>query len=532
MNILQAIHDENLFRPFLADPDSWSNWQVALSALYGLPIKAKADRELVRQCTGRDPVKLPRSGFGRALFLTGRRSGKSRTAAIIGAFEAALGGHESKLAPGERGVVVIASPTRNQSRIVTDYVRAVFTTPMLKAEVVSETRDGFELRSGTRIEILAGDWRTVRGYTLLAAIVDEVCFFGLDGESKIKSDTELVRALEPSLATTQGRLIAISSPYARRGWSFSTYKKCFGNDAGRTLVWNCPSKTMNPTLRQSIIDAALAEDLASAKAEYLGEFRDDIATFLSREVIEACVVPGRVELLPDPRRNNYCAFCDISGGRVDDAALAIGHVDSNKVVVDFVRAWKPPFSPDAVIGEMVAELGRFGIDECVGDSYSAEFVKSSFESRGIRYRRSTTNVWADDVRAMTAKPRSQLYLELLPRLCSQEIELLDNEALISQLASLERRTRVGGRDLIDHPPGGHDDLANAVAGVADVCSQRVVVAGAVCFGDSDIDRSPLQRTLDRLEAERLDRLREERALCGGDEAQEPWFNLMRKVGRI
>jgi hypothetical protein len=38
--------------------------------------------------------------------------------------------------------------------------------------------------------------------------------------------------------------------------------------------------------------------------------------------------------------------------------------------------------------------------------------------------------------------------------------------MIGQLCSLERRTARGGRDSVDHPPGQHDDLANACAGVA------------------------------------------------------------------
>jgi hypothetical protein len=46
------------------------------------------------------------------------------------------------------------------------------------------------------------------------------------------------------------------------------------------------------------------------------------------------------------------------------------------------------------------------------------------------------------------------------------IELVDSQRMISQIASLERRTARGGRDSIDHPPNGHDDLANVVAGVA------------------------------------------------------------------
>jgi hypothetical protein len=47
---------------------------------------------------------------------------------------------------------------------------------------------------------------------------------------------------------------------------------------------------------------------------------------------------------------------------------------------------------------------------------------------------------------------------------SGRVELLDHPRLHAQLLSLERRTARGGKDSIDHPPNGHDDLANAVAG--------------------------------------------------------------------
>jgi len=57
---------------------------------------------------------------------------------------------------------------------------------------------------------------------------------------------------------------------------------------------------------------------------------------------------------------------------------------------------------------------------------------------------------------------------LLPLINSKRVELLDHVKLINQLCSLERRTARGGRDSIDHPPGGHDDLINAVAGLAAV----------------------------------------------------------------
>lgn len=466
MNIIEAIKDENLFRPFLGeDLESWKPWLTALRAMYGLPIKASQSKRLVRQCTGRDVSTMPADGFDTALFLTGRRSGKSRIAAVIGAYEAAIAGHEKKLAKGERGIVPIIAPTKSQARIVTNYLKGVFATPMLAREVESETREGFELRNGTMIEILAGDWRTIRGYTLLAAIVDEACFFGISEESRIRSDTELVRAIAPSLATVGGKLIAISSPYARKGWAYNQYKMHHGNDTGETLVWNCPSRTMNPTLPQRIVDRALAEDLASAKSEYLGEWRDDVASFIPRQVIEELVVPGR-DRLSHHHGNRYFAFVDMSGGRSDDAALAIAHKEGRTVVIDLAKRWAPPFNPHHVISAMAEELKAYGLRRVIGDNYAAEFTASAFVENGIRYRKSDKN-------------KNIIYAELLPRLCSGDIELLDDERLVSQLASLERRTRSGGRDVIDHPPGGHDDLANAVAGVAVVAAAGYRVAGAL-----------------------------------------------------
>ncbi|MCD0421873.1 hypothetical protein LOC51_32070 [Rubrivivax sp. JA1024] len=52
------------------------------------------------------------------------------------------------------------------------------------------------------------------------------------------------------------------------------------------------------------------------------------------------------------------------------------------------------------------------------------------------------------------------------------IRLVDNPRLINQLAALERKTSRGGKDTIDHPPAGHDDVANVVAGVAHCVAHR------------------------------------------------------------
>lgn len=476
MNILSAIKDQNLFRSFLGDDlSSWIPWSVALRALYGLRIKSEQGKELVKQCTGRDAGELPEQGFRTGLFLVGRRSGKSRIAAVVGAFEGLFGGHETRLAKGESGIIPVISPTKYQSTICWKYLRALFDVPLLRQEVVDE-REGDKaivLRNGIEIRILVGDWRTIRGPSVVCAIIDEVCFMGLTEESKVRSDTELVRAIRPALMTTGGKLIAISSKYAKKGWAFGQWLRQHGSNKGvspsfkpawTTLVWDCPSRVMNPTLSQAEIDAAFLEDSTAARSEFGGEWREDVSEFVPRSLVESLVVKGRKELLPRSRAE-YFAFSDLSGGRHDDAGLAVAHMEGRKVILDFAKLWKAPFNPHEIIATQADELKRFGLRRVTGDNYAAEFVADSFKSQGITYNKSEM-------------PKSELYRELLPRLCSAEIELLDDENLISQIALLERRTRSGGKDSIDHAPGGKDDLANVVAGVAAGSMKRKRVIGA------------------------------------------------------
>lgn len=468
MNIIEACKDPNLFRPFLEDDNgglgTWFKWFACLRGMYGLPVGPKASNALV-QVTKRNPAHFPLEGFNSALFLTGRRSGKSRMAAVIGAYEAALAGNEKRLAKGEKGIVAVIAPTKSQGGIVRNYIRAIFETPILATQLVRETREGFELRNGIEIRIMAGDFRTVRGFTLVAAIVDEIAFFGLDEESKVKSDTELIRAVQPSLATCRGKLIAISSPYAKRGWVYKTHTNHFSNDRGKTLVVNCPSRTLNPTLSEDIVDEAMQEDPASARSEYLGMFRDDIAAFIGRDAVEALVKSGRESLLPRATQS-YFAFVDMSGGRSDDHALAIAHMKNRVVVIDFVKRYKPGQSPFTVVGNMAEQMERYGVKRVHGDNYAADWVAKSFQEHNVHFTKADRN-------------KSALYLELLPRLGSGEIELLDNEVLVDQLSNLERRTRSGGKDIIDHAPGCHDDVANAVAGVSCVTSKGKLRVGAL-----------------------------------------------------
>ena len=109
---------------------------------------------------------------------------------------------------------------------------------------------------------------------------------------------------------------------------------------------------MNPTISKRLIDDALREDYSSDQAEWLAQFRADISSFLSLELIEQAVISNRFEL-PKVEGISYHAFCDPSGGRQDSMTLAVAHKDSvtNKTVLDVLRESKPPFRPETVTEE-------------------------------------------------------------------------------------------------------------------------------------------------------------------------------------
>ncbi len=110
-----------------------------------------------------------------------------------------------------------------------------------------------------------------------------------------------------------------------------------------------------------------------------------------------------------------------------------------------------PFSPDDVVQEFAALLKSYGTSKVEGDRYAGEWPRERFREHGIEYR-------------TAKKTKSEIYGALLPALNSGRIALVDVPRLLGQLIALERRTSRSGRDSIDHPPRGHDDVANAAAG--------------------------------------------------------------------
>ena len=222
-------------------------------------------------------------------------------------------------------------------------------------EVANITALSITFRNGIEIQVRPASFRGLRGVTCIAAICDEMAFWFTEENNSTNPDTEIVNALKPALVTTKGMLIHYLPRRSRRGVVWKYYSAYFGNE-GSTLVAQGASLDFNPTIDQSEIDEALAEDYSVAQSEWLGQFRTDIESFVSIEAVQACVNSGMYEIAPE-LGVSYSGFIDASTGAGGDSfAAAIGHLrDGDIMVVDAIRNFQPKFSPEQVVAE-IAQL--------------------------------------------------------------------------------------------------------------------------------------------------------------------------------
>jgi len=87
----------------------------------------------------------------------------------------------------------------------------------------------------------------------------------------------------------EAMIVMISSAYKRDGLLYQRWKRFYGTDDPNVSVVRATAPQLNPLISQATIDAALADDPEAAKAEWLSEWRDDLASYITRQEIEACV---------------------------------------------------------------------------------------------------------------------------------------------------------------------------------------------------------------------------------------------------
>jgi hypothetical protein len=472
-----AMTSPDLFGRWFSAP-TWAAWRVFAKAVHGEPL-APAELETFRKHAGRTVYAPPPGGFPQAVAITGRQSGKTKVAALLADFEAIRAEPE---AGADLYALLISQDQRAALRVLLTYARAPFeSVPVLQRSVASRTADTIRLDTGVTLAAYPCRPAAVRGLRACIAVCDELAFFR--SSENLPLDQEMLRAVRPCLATTGGKLIILSSPYAQSGALWELHRAHYGRDDSSTLVWCASAPEMNPTLPADYLQRMAEEDREAYRSEVLGEFRAGVSAFLDPEAIDAAVARGVRERPPVPGLV-YQGFADPSGGRRDPFAVAVAHHAAGVAVLDGVRAWRPPFNPSGVVAEAAEFLKQYRVSTVRGDRYSGEFAAEQFRANGITYTPSELD-------------RSALYLEFLPLLNSRKVLLLDLPELLRELRGLERRRGSSGRDRVDHGPRGHDDHANAAAGALHLAGRpRVEIDLRGAYAPDEWDAAERQAELD------------------------------------
>jgi len=201
----------------------------------------------------------------RALVLCARQVGKSTSAAV-----AAL--HEAIYEPGS--LILMISTTQRQSGELLRKAR-ILLGALDGIGVVAETTTMIELSNGSRILSLPATEDTIRGYSAVALIV-------IDEAARVAD--ELYFSLRPMLATSDGRLLALSTPNGQRGWFYEAWSSDQPWTRVKITAAECPR----------ISPAHLAEERRNMTAafyasEYECEFGDTVDTVFSHNDIAAAL---------------------------------------------------------------------------------------------------------------------------------------------------------------------------------------------------------------------------------------------------
>lgn len=462
ITLTQALTSPNLFGHVFASPTFWT-WRVVAKLIDGIPLTEPREIELFKQCTGRTQL-LSTSSTGvlrRFALEVGRRGGKDRFLSGVGVWRAALAADWRKyLSPGEQAVVLLLGKDKRQAAILRRYCHGLLEVKELQREVKRETNDVIEFRNGGVLEIASNDVGLVRGRSAVAVIGSEVAYWKSEGHS-INQDEEVIGAAEPSMALCPdgGLLLLGSTVYRRQGLMYRMYKDLFGNDQTNDICWFAPSRTMNPLLRQAVVDAAMANDLHKASAEFLGIWREDQADCFPLDAVTSCTDVGVLERPPMPFVSYFAFFDSATGTGREAFCVAIAHREGDKVIIDVIRERKPRFVPQDLIAEYSTLLKQYRVHQITGDKFAGGY-EFEWQRNGIHYKESEFI-------------KTELYLRFLPMVLAHRVRMIDSATLRTQLLSLERKI-VGGHESIDHPKhiNAFDDVANVLAGVSVLADAR------------------------------------------------------------
>ena len=202
----------------------------------------------------------------RALLNVTRQGGKSTVAALLGLYEALF---------TPNSLTLIVSPSDRQSGELFRKLVALREHVRVPYTLLEDTKRSMTVAGGGRVASLPGSEATIRGFSAATLIIE-------DEASRVEDDLYL--AVRPMLATTNGRLLLMSTPFGKRGHFWREWTDGKG--------W---TKVRVPATEIERIDDDFLEEERHAlgswwfEQEYLCEFKEADDAFFRADEIEAAL---------------------------------------------------------------------------------------------------------------------------------------------------------------------------------------------------------------------------------------------------
>ena len=232
-----ALDPAEVFRRAVGEPDSWQ-------------------------------AKVLRSGARRILLLCARQTGKSTTTAALALYEVLY---------QAGALVLLVSPSLRQSQELFRKVTGLYETLGRPVPEAERSALRLELANSSRLVSLPGSEKTVRGFSSVTlAVVDEA--------ARVPDD--LYRAVRPMLAVSGGRLVALSTPFGKRGWFHDEWTHA-ENEWERVKVPAMECSRISPDFLRS---ERISLGPWWFRQEYLCSFEDAVDAVFRYEDIHAALV--------------------------------------------------------------------------------------------------------------------------------------------------------------------------------------------------------------------------------------------------
>lgn len=438
--------------------------------------------------------------FNEMVLVLGRRAGKSSIASYISCYELyklIKRGDPSKFYnfPPETNISITnVAPTDEQSSVVFDMIQKnVSCSPYLKDRSINQTLTYFNLQTeADRIHLSKKKrasltiWtggcssNSLRGKNNILIIMDEMAFF-IDNNGRF-SGSEVYRALKPSIGSfyDDGKVICISSPYAKYGKFYEIYQSSF-DEPDKMLMFKMYTAMVNPNISPDLLRVERRRDKISFITEYGGEFSDKVTSWIDdEEIFKSCIEVGKSRPEKGEIGIDYHMGIDL-GLKNDGTSIAIAHRDlkTNKIIIDYVDVWFSGSSdvwekenclyencrkysdyeiiPISGIVSEIKELCKwFPIKSGWFDQYNGYALAEQLIDNELKQFR---------MEAVTDNLNHQIYQLFKSLYGDQKIVLYDDEIVFGELLSLEAERRSRNKIIVRAPNkiGAHDDQSDAIA---------------------------------------------------------------------